>query len=224
MTYAQARLAAIRARKAAEKTQAQAQAQTATPYMQTRNAIVNAHREQAQSTLENTSMNNMTTVANQVRPFLFESKEIRVVNDANGEPLFVAKDVLAALGYAVDNVTNRINHVPEEWRGSNRITTTEGVRMMSVLTEQGLYFFLGRSDKPKALPFQKWLAGEVVPSIRKTGAYSMQPTPVIPATYTEALRLALAQAEELERKQAALDYAAPRCREAQPTALPCVHL
>lgn len=42
---------------------------------------------------------------------------------------------------------------------------------MLTLTEQGLYFFLGRSDKQKALPFQKWIAGVVLPSIRRTGAY-----------------------------------------------------
>ena len=44
---------------------------------------------------------------------------------------------------------------------------------MVVLSEQGLYFFLGRSDKEKALPFQKWIAGDVLPSIRKTGTYSI---------------------------------------------------
>ena len=44
------------------------------------------------------------------------------------------------------------------------------------LTEQGLYFFLGRSDKPKALPYQMWIAGEVVPSIRKHGAYMTEQT------------------------------------------------
>ncbi|MBR0251141.1 MAG: phage antirepressor KilAC domain-containing protein [Synergistaceae bacterium] len=42
---------------------------------------------------------------------------------------------------------------------------------MLCLTEQGLYFFLGRSDKPKALPYQMWIAGDVVPSIRKHGIY-----------------------------------------------------
>jgi len=57
---------------------------------------------------------------------------------------------------------------------------------MLCLTEQGLYFFLARSDKPKALPFQKWLAGDVLPSIRKTGSYS------------------LAQLTEVERRS--LDY------------------
>ncbi|QGQ71226.1 ORF6C domain-containing protein [Halomonas sp. PA16-9] len=40
-----------------------------------------------------------------------------------------------------------------------------------MLSEQGLYFFLGRSDKPKALPFQMWLAGDVLPAIRKHGHY-----------------------------------------------------
>lgn len=49
---------------------------------------------------------------------------------------------------------------------------------MLTLSEQGLYFFLGRSDKPKALPFQKWLAGEVLPAIRKTGKYEKQPHPL----------------------------------------------
>jgi hypothetical protein len=42
---------------------------------------------------------------------------------------------------------------------------------MLCLSEQGLYFFLSRSDKPAALPFQKWIAGEVIPAIRKTGTY-----------------------------------------------------
>ncbi|MDR2697989.1 MAG: hypothetical protein LBB40_05895 [Holophagales bacterium] len=41
------------------------------------------------------------------------------------------------------------------------------------LTEEGLYFFVCRSDKPKARAFQEWIAGEVLPSIRKTGGYSV---------------------------------------------------
>lgn len=132
-------------------------------------------------------------MTNQIVPFQFENSQIRVVNNAAGEPLFVAKDILASLGYAVDNVTNRISHVPEEWRGSSLITTTEGVRKLSVLTEQGLYFFLGRSDKPKTLPFQKWLAGEVVPSIRKTGSYHA-PRPVeIPLIELQERKVALAE-------------------------------
>lgn len=41
---------------------------------------------------------------------------------------------------------------------------------MATLSEQGVYFFLARSDKPKALPFQMWLAGDLLPTYRKHGA------------------------------------------------------
>ena len=53
--------------------------------------------------------------------------------------------------------------------------TRGGKQKLLALSEQGLYFFLGRSDKPKALPFQMWLAGEVIPQIRKTGRYECKP-------------------------------------------------
>jgi phage antirepressor YoqD-like protein len=62
---------------------------------------------------------------------------------------------------------------------------------MVVLTEQGLYFFLARSDKPLALPFQKWIAGEVIPSIRKTGKYSLPA-----ASHIESLKTRLLLAEQ----------------------------
>jgi prophage antirepressor-like protein len=66
--------------------------------------------------------------------------------------------------------------VPAEWvyrkpipvRSKNGV---EQLRSVLCLSEQGLYFFLARSDKPKAIPFQKKIAGEILPSIRKHGAY-----------------------------------------------------
>jgi prophage antirepressor-like protein len=58
----------------------------------------------------------------------------------------VAKDVAERLGYTWD--TNLIKHIPDEWKGANRIRTPGGTQEMWVLTEQGLYFFLARSDKP----------------------------------------------------------------------------
>jgi len=93
----------------------------------------------------------------------------------NGEIAFVAKDVAEALGYERFD-SNLLNHVPAQWKGTKRIrvrsrNNVEQEREMLVLTEQGLYFFLARSDKPLALPFQMWIAGEVIPSIRKHGAY-----------------------------------------------------
>jgi prophage antirepressor-like protein len=114
----------------------------------------------------------MTTTQSATAPVAFTfspSFAVRVVM-RDSDPWFVAKDVADALDY-VWTGTQRIQHVPEEWRGVTSVVTPSGEQQMAVLSEPGLYFFLGRSDKPKALPFQKWLAGEVLPSIRKTGKY-----------------------------------------------------
>lgn len=107
-----------------------------------------------------------------ITPFAFDDALVRTVSDDNGNSWFVAKDVALALGYEW-NGSARIAHVPMEWRGGTSVVTPFGTQEMLTLSEQGLYFFLGRSDKPKALPFQKWLAGEVLPALRRTGTYTV---------------------------------------------------
>jgi prophage antirepressor-like protein len=108
---------------------------------------------------------------NNLVPFKFESNEIRTFVD-NDSIWVVAKDVMTALEYGdVSNLNKSLGHVPVEWKGRYRIPTPGGDQQLWCLSEQGLYFFVARSDKSKALPFQKWLAGEVVPTIRKTGGY-----------------------------------------------------
>lgn len=118
-------------------------------------------------------------------PFSFESQSIRVLN-VEGAPQFIAKDVAEALEYKWNPYL--LNHVPDEWKGNNPIVTPGGIQEMLTLSEPGLYFFVNRSDKPKALPFQKWVAGEVLPAIRKTGGYGSNPiTPPAPQTVTVSL-------------------------------------
>ena len=107
---------------------------------------------------------------------IFEKTEfgsVRVV-EREGEPWFVAKDVCEALGYTWSG--SRVSHVPDEWKGVTSVVTPGGEQEILCLSEQGLYFFLGRSDKPAAFPFQKWLAGEVIPSIRRHGMYATPQT------------------------------------------------
>ena len=74
---------------------------------------------------------------------------------------------------------------------------------MLCLSEQGAYYFINRSDKPAAVPFQKWIAGDVIPSIRKTGKYSivkdMTGGFMVPRTFAEALRLAADQADQIDK-------------------------
>ena len=64
---------------------------------------------------------------------------------------------------------------------------------MATLTEPGFYFFLNRSDKPGALPLQKKVAGEILPSIRKTGGYGVM-SPASPLPYLPDLELQIAEA------------------------------
>lgn len=108
----------------------------------------------------------------QLTPYLFGEKTVRVIQDHKSEPWFVAKDVALALGYQWKG-TGNISHIPAEWRGVYSVQTPSGEQEMLTLSEQGLYFFLGRSDKPAALPFQRWLAGEVLPALRRTGRYAL---------------------------------------------------
>ena len=102
---------------------------------------------------------------------------VRTSTDADGTVWFVARDIAEALEYSLDGGMGRIfGHVPDCWTGGKRIAVSSenGIvqsREMLCLTEQGVYFFLGRSDKKKALPYQMWIAGDVVPSIRKHGVY-----------------------------------------------------
>lgn len=103
---------------------------------------------------------------------IFQNKAfgaVRVV-EHNGEPWFVAKDIARALDYAEQSNPARLfRSVPEEWKGVKQIHTPGGEQDMLIISEQGLYFFLGRSDKEAALPFQKWAAGEVFPTLRQNG-------------------------------------------------------
>ena len=108
---------------------------------------------------------------------VFESGDFtaRTFTDEDGTIWVVAKDVAQSLGYNLDGgMTKYFAHVPEIWKGGKRISTPGGEQEMLCLTEQGLYFFLGRSDKKAALPYQMWVAGKVIPSIRKTGEYSIK--------------------------------------------------
>ena len=107
-----------------------------------------------------------------VLSFAFEDKLVRTLLDEQGEPWFVAKDVALALGYQWNGFKN-IQHVPEEWRLVESVSTSFGEKQTWFLSEQGLYFFVARSDKPAALPFQRWLAGEVLPQLRRTGSYAL---------------------------------------------------
>jgi len=107
--------------------------------------------------------------------FSFEGNQVRVQIDAKGEPWFIAKDVVAVLGSEWSG--QAVQHIPDRWKTMISVITVSGRKDTMALSEAGLNLYVMRSDKPKAIPFQEWLAGEVLPSIRKTGSYSRNPAP-----------------------------------------------
>lgn len=89
------------------------------------------------------------------------------------EPWFVGKDVAEALGYgAGKSLANAVaNHVDEEDKGVTEMMTPGGKQMMTIINESGLYSLVLSSKLPSAKEFKRWITHEVIPAIRKHGAY-----------------------------------------------------
>lgn len=98
--------------------------------------------------------------------------EVRVAGTSEN-PLFCLADVCKILGLRVDAVQSRLTDAPI------RIGVTDSIgreQQMNFVNEKNLYKVIMRSDKPQAEPFQDWVCGEVLPSIRKHGAYMTNDT------------------------------------------------
>ena len=93
----------------------------------------------------------------------------------DGEPWFVGKDIAEALGYAkpTDAVRKRVS---EEDRGISKMETPSGSQQMTVINESGLYSLILSSKLPSAKEFKHWVTSDVLPSIRKHGAYMTSQT------------------------------------------------
>lgn len=104
-----------------------------------------------------------------------EFGSIRVVLKGS-EPWFVANDVASALGYAVPKKAV-IDHCKyaEIFKGTDSVPLTDSPRGISIIPESDVYRLIMRSNLPNAERFQDWVVEEVLPSIRKTGNYSIAP-------------------------------------------------
>lgn len=90
------------------------------------------------------------------------------------EPWFVGKDIADALGYErTDNALRR--HVDNEDKLMHQISASGQNRNMIIINESGLYSLILSSKLPNAKKFKRWVTSEVLPAIRKTGSYSIEP-------------------------------------------------
>ena len=132
---------------------------------------------------ERTNMNNSSVVPAGASPVVFTGSvpsvfsneqfgSVRVIVKDNGEPLFCLKDVCDCLDLEQPSkVANRIDK--DELTGL-QIPSDGQSRAFIFVTESGLYdVILGSRSNEKTKPFKKWVTSEVLPSIRKTGSYSV---------------------------------------------------
>lgn len=123
-------------------------------------------------------------------PFQFNTHEIRVVL-IGGEPWFVAKDVCEVLEQP--NISQVVLRLKSYEKGIHNVDTLGGNQEMAIISESGLYRLVLTSRKPQAEPFQDWVVQDVLPSIRKTGSYSVQSQPQTPKLTANKLALEISR-------------------------------
>lgn len=138
----------------------------------------------------------------------FESGEfgkIRVTRGEDGEPMFVAKDVCAALGIA----PTAASRLDEDEKGLRLTQTPGGEQNVLLVTEPGFYRLVLKSRKPEAKAFQRWVTHEVLPAIRRDGGYMVARDETPEETMARAFVIA----------QATIDRQKSRIAELEPKAL-----
>lgn len=124
---------------------------------------------------------------NEMIPFEFSGRQVRVV-EIDGEPHFAGKDVTDALGYA-----DHVNAMKLHCKGvvkRHPLRTPGGTQEMRVLTEADVLRLVVNSKLPSAEAFERWVFEEVLPAVRRTGAYPVQRAAQDQSKLTGALAIA----------------------------------
>ncbi len=107
-------------------------------------------------------------MSTEIQLFSFQDAQVRVVT-IDGEPWFVASDVAALLGYR--DAPNMLRMIRDRFRGYSDLSTPGGVQRMATVSEAGLMQAIMRSKRDEAEGIQDWVYADVLPTIRKHGAY-----------------------------------------------------
>ena len=114
-------------------------------------------------------MSDLRIPENQLASFSHETfGSVRTLTK-DGEPWFVASDVCKAL--EISDVHVSLRRLDDDEKDGCLIPTPGGEQQMSIVNEPGLYSLVLGSRKPEAKAFKRWITHEVIPQIRKTGAY-----------------------------------------------------
>lgn len=155
---------------------------------------------------------------------LFENPDfgdVRVLLDEKSNPWFVGNDIARCLGY--ENLGNAVKRFVDD-EDSIILTSdcksmgfkinpliNQAVREIKLINESGMYSLIMSSKMESAKKFKRWVTSEVLPSIRKTGSYSMPSKNELPSDYIEALE-ALLKSEKEKRALAEAKKAAEEAK------------
>ena len=131
---------------------------------------------------------------NELQNFNFSGQDVRIIT-INDEPWFVGKDVADILGYS-NSRKALSDHVDDEDKGVTKSDTLGGNQNITIINESGLYSLILKSKKPEAKQFKRWVTSDVLPTIRKHGAYNAK----VPTTQRELVQLALSANEETNQR------------------------
>ena len=142
------------------------------------------------------------TTTDAVQTFDFNGLTLRALL-VEGEPWFVLADLVKALG--LTNTSVVANRLREKGVSKTYTPTAGGRQLTTIIDEGNLYRVIMRSNSPAAEPFESWVTDEVLPAIRRTGAYEKPKTEA--EKVLEVFELLRAQAEESRRE---LEVARPK--------------
>lgn len=136
-------------------------------------------------------------------PFDYAGQQVRTVL-IDGDPWFVLADLTRVLGltqFRTDRLDDGVisNHPILDNLGRTQQTT--------IVSEAGMYEVVIRSDKPEAVAFRRWITGDVLPQIRKTGSYNPQPQLTGPELMAYAV---LEAAETIKQRDAQVRELTPK--------------
>ena len=140
---------------------------------------------------------------------------IRVM-EIDGEPWFVGKDVAIILGYSNPRKAI-IDHVDEEDKGVTKCDTLGGAQEITIINESGFYSLILSSKLPDAKIVKHWVTHEVLPSIRKNGAYisgqeNMDAEQLIAKALVAAQKIIDDKEKQIEQKNNHIKELEPKAR------------
>lgn len=146
-------------------------------------------------------------MSSNIVPFNFEDHQVRVVA-RDGEPWFVLADLCKVL--AIRNVSDTSSRLDDDVKGVATTDTLGGQQQVTIVSEAGMYEVVLLSRKPEAKAFKRWITGDVLPAIRKTGRYGSDVEMLSALPSSKLLQLAAEAAKRAEEAEHELEEARPK--------------